>query len=97
MKRILMLSLVLALLAAMVISTAAFAQGPNGGSDGSQARQGATARMAPPTVRAMARVPSVAGSSAPGRRERADVNNRGSATARSPNAMLSGPHSGWTT
>jgi hypothetical protein len=44
MKRILMLSLVLALLAAMVISTAAFAQGPNGGSDGSQARQGATAQ-----------------------------------------------------
>ena len=44
MKRILMLSLVLALLAAMVISTSAFAQGPNGESDGSQARQGATAQ-----------------------------------------------------
>jgi hypothetical protein len=44
MKRILMLSLVLALLAAMMISTAAFAQGPNGGGDGSQARQGATAQ-----------------------------------------------------
>jgi hypothetical protein len=44
MKRILMLSLVLALLAAMMISTAAFAQGPSGGGDGSQARQGATAQ-----------------------------------------------------
>ena len=40
MKRILMLSLVLALLAAVVISTAAFAQGPRGDGDGSQARQG---------------------------------------------------------
>jgi hypothetical protein len=39
MKRILMFSLVLALLVAMIISSAAFAQGDG---DGSRARQGAT-------------------------------------------------------
>jgi len=42
MKRILMLGLVLALLGAMVITSAAFAKGPCGDGDGSQARQGAT-------------------------------------------------------
>jgi hypothetical protein len=42
MKRILMFSLVLALLGAMVISSAAFAQGSCGDGDGSQARQGTT-------------------------------------------------------
>ena len=42
MKRILMFSLVLALLGALIISSAALAQGPCGDGDGSQARQGAT-------------------------------------------------------
>jgi hypothetical protein len=41
MKRILMLGLVLALLGVMVISSAAFAKGPCGDGDGSQAHLGA--------------------------------------------------------
>jgi hypothetical protein len=42
MKRILMFGLVLALLGALIISSAASAQGPCGSDDANQARQGAT-------------------------------------------------------